>query len=91
LAFILKISEGGEIKIKRKIFWFVISFLMMLSLVITSCGQAIEEEEEEEEEGQVVITKEEQEEQEEEKEELVSSDKPQYGGTHCAATALPTK
>jgi peptide/nickel transport system substrate-binding protein len=45
--------------IKKKIVWVVISCLMVLSLVIASCGPTeVEEEVEEEEEGQVIITEE---------------------------------
>jgi peptide/nickel transport system substrate-binding protein len=71
-----------EVKdMKKKLVWLAVSLLMVLSLVIASCGQAVEEEEEEEEEGEVVITEEEQEQEEEEEEEAVSSDMPRYGGT----------
>ena len=67
---------------KKRIVWILVSCLMVLSLVIASCGPAEVEEEEEEEE--VVIEEEEEEEEEvveEEEEEVVSPDKPQYGGT----------
>jgi len=71
----------------KKIVWLVVSCMMALSLVMTSCGGAEEEEEEvvvEEEEEEVVVEEEEEEvvveEEEEEEEVVVSEDKPQYGG-----------
>ncbi len=69
---------------KKKILWMLISFLMVLSLVIASCGTEVVEEEEEEEEGQVVITKEEEEEKEvvEVKEGLLPPEVTKYGGIH---------
>lgn len=75
---------------KKKVIWLVVSCLMALSLIVASCGTAVEEEkEEEEEEGKVVITEEEKEKEEEEvvvEEEMVTDslgrkvEKPQYGG-----------
>ena len=64
----------------KKILWMLVSGLMVLSLVMASCGPAEEEEEEEEE---VVIEEEEEEEVEEEEEEVIapSPDVPKYGGT----------
>jgi peptide/nickel transport system substrate-binding protein len=72
---------------KKKIIWLAVSLLMVLSLVIASCGQAPEEEEaKEEEEGQVVITTEEKGEGEEEEVVQPSTDVPKYGGTINLAT-----
>jgi len=74
---------------KIKIVWICISLLMVLSLVVASCGTTTVEEEEEEEE-EVVIGEEEEEEKEEvveKKKEMVKDslgnmvEKPQYGGT----------
>ncbi len=65
---------------KRKIVWTMVSSLMALSLVIASCGPAVEEEEEEVvigEEGEV----EEEEKVEEEEEELLPPEVPKYGGS----------
>ncbi len=63
-----------------KIFWILVSGLMVLSLVLASCGPtAVEEEEEEEEE--VVIG-----EEEEEEEEVVEVTGPKYGGWITACT-----
>ena len=67
---------------KKKIVWVVVSCLMVLSLVMASCGPAEEEAEvevgeEEVEVGEGVVTGEEE---EEEVEEVVSPDRPRYGG-----------
>ncbi|MFC2039075.1 hypothetical protein ACFLUG_04830, partial [Chloroflexota bacterium] len=74
----------------KKYLWLLISCLMVLSLVIASCGPAVVEEEKEEEE----VKMEEEEEEEEEMEEVVKAkematdslgrkvEKPQYGGTY---------
>jgi peptide/nickel transport system substrate-binding protein len=68
-------------KLKKKIVWLVISSLMILSLVIASCGTAEEEKKEEgaEEEAKVVIT---EKEKETEKEEVIVEEEagPKYGG-----------
>jgi len=72
----------------KKLVWFMVSCMMALSLVMTSCGGAEEEEEAVEEEE--VVEEEEEEEaveeeevvEEEEEEEVVGADKPQYGGVH---------
>ena len=66
----------------KKIVWVVVSCLMVLSLVMASCGPAEEEAEvevgeEEVEVGEGVVTGEEE---EEEVEEVVSPDRPRYGG-----------
>jgi len=61
----------------KKIIWLLVSCLMVLSLVIASCGPATVEEEEEEEE--VII--EEEEEEEEQEVEVTGPEKPRYGGT----------
>jgi peptide/nickel transport system substrate-binding protein len=67
----------------KKFVWLVVSCLMVLSLVMASCGPAEEEEaevevgEEEVEVGEEEVTVEE----EEEAEEVVSPDMPRYGGT----------
>lgn len=74
----------------RKIVWLVMSCLIVLALVLASCGPAAVEEEEEvvpEEEEEVAVP----EEEEEEEEEVVvpAKEEPQYGGTltilqwHC--------
>ncbi len=73
---------------KKRFVWLAVSLLMVLSLVIASCGQAVEEEEEEEEEGQVVITEEEQEEEEEEEVVQPSTEGPVYGGTFTKAYGM---
>jgi peptide/nickel transport system substrate-binding protein len=84
---------GGEMRMKKKILWILVSFLMVLSLIIASCGPGEEEEAKvtEEEGGQVVITKEKTEEKVveekvvEEKKEMVTDslgrlvEKPEYG------------
>jgi ABC-type transport system substrate-binding protein len=77
------IEEGGEIKMKKKIFWMLVSCLMVLSLVIASCGQKeTEEAKVTEEGGQVITTKEKGEEKAVEGKEVVAgTDIPQYGGT----------
>jgi peptide/nickel transport system substrate-binding protein len=68
----------------KKMVWVVVSCLMVLSLVIASCGPEAVEEEEEEEEGEVVITEEEREAEEEvvEEEGLLPPDVPKYGGMY---------
>jgi len=65
---------------KKKIAWLILSCLIVVTLVLVSCGPA---EEEEEEEGQTVVgevTELEEEEEEEEEEEVVDTSGPQYGG-----------
>jgi peptide/nickel transport system substrate-binding protein len=69
----------------KKVVWLLVSCLMVVSLVMASCGPAAEEEEEEEEE-EVIIGEEEEEEEEEEKE-TVSPDMPRYGGVLKLGTA----
>jgi peptide/nickel transport system substrate-binding protein len=74
---------------KKNIVWLVISFLMVLSLVIASCGKAEEEEVvEEEEQEEVIITEEEREEEEEE--EVVKEEEagPKYGGVVNIVTGM---
>ncbi|MFC1949397.1 ABC transporter substrate-binding protein [Chloroflexota bacterium] len=78
---------------KRKIVWLMVSCMMALSLVMTSCGEAEEEEEAGEvggvevEGGDVTVTTEEGDttvivvEEEEEEEEVVETGEPEYGGT----------
>jgi peptide/nickel transport system substrate-binding protein len=68
--------------VKKKILWILASCLMVLSLVMASCGTAVEEEAEEEEgPGVVVITETEVKEEVEEEEEVPTSTKgPEYGG-----------
>lgn len=68
--------------VKKNIVWVVVSCLMILSLVMASCGPAAEEEEEEEEE--IVIGEEEEEEEEEEV--APGPEVPKYGGTFTAAS-----
>jgi len=70
----------------KKIIWLLVSCLMVLSLVMASCGTTTVEEEEEEEEEEVIVGEEEEEVVEEEKEMVKDSlgrmvEKPQYGGT----------
>ncbi|MFC1920969.1 ABC transporter substrate-binding protein [Chloroflexota bacterium] len=60
----------------KKFAWMVVSIMMVLSLVMASCGTTAEEEEEEE----VIIGEEEEEEEEEVAEEEVDVGAPQYGG-----------
>jgi peptide/nickel transport system substrate-binding protein len=69
--------------LKSKIIWMLVSCLIVLSLVIASCGPKEKEEAKiTEEGGQVVTTKGEVEEAEGEEEEIVTNkDIPQYGGT----------
>jgi peptide/nickel transport system substrate-binding protein len=77
---------------KRKVLWIAISFLMVLSLVVASCGGA------EETGGKVTQTgtgqtvtvgaEEEKEMGEEEEAVTVPSDKPQYGGTITLSTTM---
>jgi peptide/nickel transport system substrate-binding protein len=74
---------------KKKIVWVLVSFLMVVSLVIASCGQAEKEAKITEEGGQVVTTKGEEEEAEEEVVAPTTGEahwwdyhgKPEYGGT----------
>ncbi len=61
----------------RKIIWLLVSCLMVLSLVMASCGPAEEEEEAEVEEE---VVEEEVEEEEEEEEGLIPPEVPKYGG-----------
>ncbi|MFC1897450.1 ABC transporter substrate-binding protein [Chloroflexota bacterium] len=63
---------------QRKILWVGLSFLLVASLVLSSCGGAVEEEAVVEEEEEAVV---EEEEATEEQEIVVETDKPQYGGT----------
>ncbi len=67
----------------KKAMWLLVSCLMVLSLVIASCGPKVEEEEKVTEEGgQVITTKEKVEEKAVEKEEegILSPEVPKYGG-----------
>jgi len=59
----------------KKIIWLLVSCLMVLSLVVASCGTTTVEEEEEEEE--VIIG---EEEEEEEEEMILPPEVPKYGG-----------
>ena len=77
--------------VKNKFVWLVVSCVMILSLVVASCGAAEEEEAEVEVgEEEVTVTGEAkvEEEVEEEMEEEVSPDKPKYGGTIIEALAF---
>ncbi len=79
-------KRGGETFMAKKIVWLVVSCLMVLSLVMASCGTTeVKEKEEEEGPGTVVITETETggEEQETEVEDSGFSDpdEPKYGGT----------
>ncbi len=67
---------------KKKIIWVLVSCLMVLSLIIASCGPREEEEAKVTEEGgQVITTKEKEEKVVVEQEEIVSPEGPEYGGT----------
>jgi peptide/nickel transport system substrate-binding protein len=69
---------------KKKIIWILVSCLMVLSLIIASCGPKETEEQAKitEEGGQVITTTEKaKEEVVQEKEGLLPPDKPKYGGT----------
>ena len=71
---------------KKRIAWLILSCLIVVALVLTSCGPA--EEEEEEETQTVVGTVEEvEEEEEEEEEEVTAPTGPQYGGIATLASA----
>jgi peptide/nickel transport system substrate-binding protein len=68
----------------KRIIWMLVSFLMVVTLIIASCGTETEEKTiEEDDEGKVVITESEVHlgEEKVEEEVTVSSDEPQYGGT----------
>ncbi|MFC2014956.1 ABC transporter substrate-binding protein [Chloroflexota bacterium] len=67
----------------KKILWMVVSGLMVLSLVMAACGPADVEEKEEDvkEEEEKEVGEKEKDEEVIVEEEVVSSDKPQYGGT----------
>ncbi len=75
---------------KKKFVWLTVSILMVLSLVIASCGpREGEEAKVTEEGGQVVTTKEKAKEEEEEKELVEPSiEEPQYGGTLTRAYGM---
>ncbi len=68
---------------RKKIMWIMVSCLMVLALVLASCGPAVTEEEEEEE----VVTEEEEEEEvvTEEEEEEPTDEEPRYGGVLAIA------
>jgi peptide/nickel transport system substrate-binding protein len=67
---------------KKKVVWILVSCLMVLSLVITSCGRGEKEAKVTEEGGQVITTKEKEEvEKEEEEKAAPDSEVPKYGGT----------
>ncbi len=70
----------------KKIVWVVVSCLMVLSLVMASCGPAEEEGEEVEVGKEEVVIKEEEVEEEQE-EEIVVQTGPQYGGTFTTRLA----
>ncbi len=80
---------------KRRVLWLLVSCLMVVALILTSCGPAVTEEEEEEEvvteEEEEVVGEEEEEEEEEEGPEMVRDsvgnlvEKPQYGGVFTLA------
>ena len=76
---------------KKKIVWMLVSCLMVLSLVMASCGPAEEEAEVEvgEEEIEVGEVKEEVEEEVVEEEGLLPPDVPKYGGTFTRNPVLP--
>ncbi len=75
----------------KKSIWVLISSLMVLSLVIASCGPKEEEAKVTEEGGQVITTKGEEEEVEEEEVVKPSTEEPQYGGTITLAYAWPPR
>jgi peptide/nickel transport system substrate-binding protein len=66
---------------KKKILWISVSCLMVLSLVIASCGPKEEEAKVTEEGGQIITTKEKAEKEVVEQEKIVSPVGPEYGGT----------
>ncbi len=72
---------------KKKIVWILVSCLMVLSLIIASCGPKEEEEAKITEEGGQVITTKGEEEEEEEEEVEAGPEVPKYGGTIIAATS----
>jgi peptide/nickel transport system substrate-binding protein len=76
---------------KKKIIWIPVSCLMVLSLVIASCGPAEEEAEVEVGEEEAEVGEEEVEvgEEEAEEEAIVSPDVPKYGGTTTLTELLP--
>ncbi|MFC2038759.1 ABC transporter substrate-binding protein [Chloroflexota bacterium] len=67
----------------KKFIWLVVSCLMVLSLVIASCGPAavVDKEEEEDDKEQVVIGEEEEEDEAEETK-MLDPDVPKYGGSY---------
>jgi peptide/nickel transport system substrate-binding protein len=65
----------------KKTVWVLVSCLMVVSMLITSCGQAEEEAKITEEGGQVITTKTEEEKVTEEEEVVPSPEVPKYGGT----------
>jgi len=77
---------------KKKIIWIMISSLMVLTLILTSCETEKEEKTTEDDTDDVIrITESETrtETTEDKKEEVIkSSDIPQYGGTHNIALAF---
>lgn len=77
-------------RVKKKIVWLVVSCLMVLSLVVASCGPAAEEEEEVEIGEAEVEIEEVEEEKPEEEEEVVAPgvEVPKYGGTIYEALAF---
>jgi peptide/nickel transport system substrate-binding protein len=72
---------------KKKIVWMLVSCLMVLSLVIASCGPKEEEEAKITEEGGQTVTTKEEEEEEEEEVIVPSTEVPEYGGTLTLALA----
>ena len=79
-------------RMKKKIAWILVSCLMVVSLVIASCGPAEEEAEVEvgEEEVEVEEVEEEEEEVVEEEEGIRPPDVPKYGGTLYLSPGLPS-
>jgi peptide/nickel transport system substrate-binding protein len=74
-------TKGGK-EMKRKIGWLVVSCLMVLALLLASCGPAVTEEEEEEEEGPEMVR------------DLLGRtvEKPRYGGVfNYALTSNPRR
>jgi ABC-type transport system substrate-binding protein len=91
LALISKKGGIGEMRMKKKILWIVVSSLIVLSLIIASCGPGEEEEAKVTEEGgQVITTKEEGEKELVEEEKIASPEGPKYGGIYTAAIGMDT-
>jgi len=76
---------------KKKAMWLILSCLIVLALVLASCGPAAVEEEEGKTVIGKVVEKEEEKEKEEEEEKAVMPTGPQYGGAYTIGTTEGTK